>query len=462
MASLRSAWLACLVAFCSATSNVEVQVTKYRAAVSGRSPEAGGDDFSASVTISTGAAPASTMCAQCNCIKSNPFAYARSCEATYSYETGVVATEASAIDVSVHGWEDDIGDRCTFDLAPIPGDNFDDDEGTTACNYPLADVTEGEWHEVTCGDAATMVTLRFRWTAAAPLIETEHDAIFAIKSALGGLDAWTGTSLCSFPGIGCTPQGAVERIDLSDLTTNAAPLPDLAVLTTLRILSVKGTSVTGFGSLPTSLVDLDFSWTDFSSEMPPVIATLSNLVTLRAKAANLEGTLPAFPEALITIDVSQNELSGAVPTLPVNVRNFIGRYNGFSRALPGSESVLRMVVNNNNFEGTIPAYPKLTHGHFHHNALTGTYVPADMPEAHYIDVSHNSMNGVLPNLAATKVEVFKGYRNNFVGGFHFAAPGQRVMAMLYVNYNNLSGKQPTPAEALLVAARVKVSNNGWD
>ena len=261
-------------------------------------------------------------------------------------------------------------------------------------------------------------------------------------------------------GVTCNAQGSVTALALDGAALDGE-VPDLSGLADLQYLYVQETGITGFAKLPASLVEVDFSYAPVYGPFPAAVAELPNLRTVRAKEAGLTGPLPVFSPSVQHIDVHNNEMTGPV-VLPPSILNFLGMGNGFQGALPASATVLRIIVNNNNLTGTLPAYPSLLMGHFHFNNLEGLYVPAvQTPKAWYVDLSHNSFAGPLPNFADTPMHVFKGHHNAFTGGFHLAAPGQRVMGRLAVNDNKLTGPEPTAAQAAAVAGIVKLYGNSW-
>ena len=293
------------------------------------------------------------------------------------------------------------------------------------------------------------------------ILSAVRDALY--NETLGGIfSTWTGDDPCVWGGVECYDGEFVFRLNLANAETLAAVVPDLSRLTRMVELNVRGTQITGFAALPASLLDLDFSFTQINGPMPSAATTAKRYVG--ARSAGLTGELPDFLDGMREIDVSFNSMEGPFPSLPADLINFIAQNNKFTGPLPECESCIRVLVNNNELTGSLRAYPNLWTGHFQYNFLSGGLDLSLSPTATYIDVTRNMLTGTLTNLqdAGLKIQTLKLGHNEFSGSFPFApvSPG-RVLLLLEVNYNQLTGAEPSVHEADLVAASVVHDHNSF-
>ena len=150
------------------------------------------------------------------------------------------------------------------------------------------------------------------------------------------------------------------------------------------------------------------------ASIPPV------LVKLQLGYNSLTGTIPnIFPTTLQVLVLSQNLLSGSVPTYP-----------------PG---LTLIDVSNNQLNGTIPSpFPStLQTAYFHNNKFLGS-IPSPLPSGLLLMyVYGNSMLGDIPALPTSLQELGIGwpamYGNHFTGSVVFQKP-----VRLYLNNNYIS------------------------
>lgn len=169
---------------------------------------------------------------------------------------------------------------------------------------------------------------------------------------------WRSRNYCRWLGVvGCTAEGRVIKLVLENMRLNGTFAENtLNKLDQLRILSLKGNSLTGpipdlsglvnlkslfldrnlfSGSIPVSLTSLHrlkiivLSYNLLSGEIPEGMASLQRLFDLQLDNNMLNGTIPAFNQsALKVFNVSDNELSGSIPSTPtlsvLNASSFLG------------------------------------------------------------------------------------------------------------------------------------------
>ena len=325
------------------------------------------------------------------------------------------------------------------------------------------DITmQGDVAYITDGNSVESINTDIPPTPAA----RETSALLNLKglSGAGKLASWTGgeANVCStWSGITCNPEGRVTRIELENEAVQGAP--DLSALESLELLMLQGTEITGLGPLPASLIGLDVSYTQINGPIPAAILDAANLEVMKVNGAGLTGSVPRLPANVRRVELQDNGLEGSIPVFPASLTQFVADRNGFTGTLSAHSGVVRVTVNHNALEGSIPAYPSLIVGHFHKNDFSGAFNAHNTPLAEVLNLSHNRFSGPLPDLVSTRLQAFSCYVNGFTGSFPSSSTWNRApMQKLEVNYNQLSGAEPTMDEALLVASIVRFHGNNFN
>ncbi|WOH05815.1 hypothetical protein DCAR_0625236 [Daucus carota subsp. sativus] len=137
-----------------------------------------------------------------------------------------------------------------------------------------------------------------------------------------------------------------------------------------------------------SLKVLDLSYNNMSGPIPPCLS--NSLASLSLQSNKFSGTIPQLYSEdcdLEEIDLSQNQLKGEVP-----------------RSLISCKMLQILDLSDNQIEQTFPVWlgtlPQLQvlflHSNKFHGALGSPRSPLEFPMLRIIDVSHNSLTGVLP------------------------------------------------------------------
>ncbi len=271
-----------------------------------------------------------------------------------------------------------------------------------------------------------------------------------------------------FPETGTNSLANIRVLRLDSNSLSGVLPAGFCGLPNIRELRLNANKLTGeipscIGTLK-NIVVLDLSNNQFSGAIPSTIGSLVNLQELNLARNNLTGVLPATigstlatlsttgtPTflaakhrtdgsistlvALLKIDVSNNQLSGAIPSSLWNLaalREVNLSYNTFDSTLPlniGSAKALRtLALRNNRLSGTIPAslgqLDSLRILTLDSNLLDGT-VPAtlkNLSALQELGLSGNRLD-TLPALAPLKPQILRLDGNQFTFGSILANVG---------------------------------------
>ena len=218
---------------------------------------------------------------------------------------------------------------------------------------------------------------------------------------------------CTWYGVSCKG-GHVIALDLSVNNLDGV-LPSLNALTSLLSLNLNSNNLSG--AIPalnalTNLRTIDLSNNKFSGSIP-ALSGLSNLQNLSLRINQLTGSIPALDSLrslqimlmdrnqltgslpalsglhnLLMLDLSNNQLSGTIPSLnglyKLQTLNFGGnKFSGVIPSLSGLSNLQSVTLAFNQFTGSVPDLP---------TSIT------------FLDVSNNSLNGIIPDsLAHTSI-----------------------------------------------------------
>ena len=187
------------------------------------------------------------------------------------------------------------------------------------------------------GDAPTATDTPGPATATSPpaasgSAETDREALVALYNAMDGDNWWFGDSddnwlsdapLGEWRSVFTNDDGRVIELYLTEIGLSGELPPELASLSNLTHLGLSDNELSEIpawlGSL-SNLTHLGLSGNKFSGEIPAELGSLSNLVTLDLSDNDLSGEIP--PELGIYADLNWlhldgNDLSGCVPRDPV-------------------------------------------------------------------------------------------------------------------------------------------------
>lgn len=358
--------------------------------------------------------------------------------------------------------------------------------------------TECEWRGVRCEtDGETRVVA----------IELSENNLVGALPSLSGLTALKRLAVSknrlsgNMPAL--TGMKALEKLDISQNQLTGG-IPALDGLTALQMLDVSSNQLAGnippLAGLP-KLEAFDASHNQLSGGIP-ALAGLANLGIFNVSHNRLAGPVPALPERLLLLgaysdfsgniplalmpplngygrernmsvfDVSHNQLTGGIPTLPklvpkhstdvtdVALVTFDFSHNQLSGSLPALPRPLAAGVAAQGYKADKPRFQHLAFN-ASHNQLTGGLPALDgVIWLHSLVVSHNRLTGGLPPLQGLpELVLFDVSHNQLTGGipslkdafplnshdFAFSRDGLNTVrgkASLIVSYNQLTGAPP--------------------
>ena len=223
-----------------------------------------------------------------------------------------------------------------------------------------------------------------------------------------------------------------------------------------------------YGSIPKSISNLvNLSFLDMSSNDLNgtvdfnMFKKLKTLLYLNFRANLLHGVLPVPPSSMRNFLISNNRLSGEIPSSICNVTSieiFDISYNNLSGTIPSclgnfSNSVVVMDLRRNNFYGTMPE--TFAEGNtlrtlvFNGNQLEGL-LPKSLVNCKYLevlDIGNNKVNDSFPywleDLPVLQVLIlrsnkFNGQLDNFKTKSSFS-----LLRIIDLSHNEFSGSLPT-------------------
>ncbi|XWS41587.1 hypothetical protein CRYUN_Cryun17cG0094700 [Craigia yunnanensis] len=190
----------------------------------------------------------------------------------------------------------------------------------------------------------------------------QGDALFALRSSLNAsanqLKDWNPNHVnpCTWFNVMCDPSNKVISVTLSSMNFSGTLSPEIGVLKTLSLLTLKGNGITGeipkeLGNL-SSLISLDLENNRLTGEIPSSLGNLKKLQFLTLSKNNLTGTVPwsisDLPK-LINLLLDSNDLSGQVPDhlFHIPIYNFTGNRLNCGENFPHS------CVSNGNDSGSL-------------------------------------------------------------------------------------------------------------
>ncbi|KAL2339450.1 hypothetical protein Fmac_007390 [Flemingia macrophylla] len=277
-----------------------------------------------------------------------------------------------------------------------------------------------------------------------------------------------------------------RNLQVLDLTNNSVTgeLPSFGSLPSLRVLKLRGNQF--FGSVPEELFqtqlqveELDLSANAFTGSIAVINSTTLNILNLSSNS--LSGSLPTSLSRCSVIDLSRNMLSGDISVIqnweaPLEVIDLSS--NKLSGTLPpslGTYSKLSTVdLSLNELNGTIPqglvTSSSVTRLNLSGNQFTGPLLlqasgaselllmPPYQP-MEYLDVSNNSLEGVLPSEIGrmSELKLLNLARNGFSGQLPNELNKLTYLEYLDLSNNKFTGNIPDKLSSSLTV--FNVSNN---
>ena len=305
----------------------------------------------------------------------------------------------------------------------------------------------------------------------AQLPSPDRKALVALYNATGGAN-WTNNTnwLTTAPidqwrGVTTDSQGRVTELNLTSNQLKGGIPPELADLTSLKLLGLVGNGLTGpiptwlggltnlealylwenelTGTIPaqlgslTKLQLLTLSDNQLTGEIPPDLGNLSNLQELYLWGNGLTGTIPSELGSLSKLQrlsLSDNQLTGTIPIWLGSLTDLQELYlwgNGLMGAIPSELARLTrleiLALGDNQLTGKIPAEL------------------VSLTELKELSLTSNQLNGTIPTWLGTltKLEDLRLWGNELSGEIPTELGGLTNLKELHLNSNQLTGEIPT-------------------
>ena len=286
----------------------------------------------------------------------------------------------------------------------------------------------------------------------AQLPSPDRPALVALYNATGGAnwtnnDSWlTNAPISQWHGVTTDSEGRVTELNLTSNQIKGEIPPELASLTNLKVLALGGNELTGstpdeLGSL--SKLQVLYLWgNQFTGAIPPELGNLPGLVKLGLSENRLTGQIPPQLSSLTNLryfSLFDNQLSGPVPTWMGSLADLQELYlsqNQLSGAIPselGSLSKLQVLyLWGNQLTGPIPA------------SLGG------LANLEQLALSQNQLSGAIPSElgSLTNLRYFSLFDNQLSGPVPTWMGSLADLQELYLSQNQLSGAIPSELGSL--------------
>ncbi|GAB2233255.1 hypothetical protein Droror1_Dr00002474 [Drosera rotundifolia] len=309
----------------------------------------------------------------------------------------------------------------------------------------------------------------------------DQASIIAINEGIGVPGWGVNTSdYCNWSGITCSPDQAVEALDLSGqgLRGNATLLSQLKALKWLDISNNEfdGPIPGAFGDL-SELEFLDLSSNRFGSVIPVELGRLRNLRAINLSDNSLSASIPDELEGLVSLQdlqISSNDLDGPIPSWIGNLTS-LGVFSAYENQLNGeipvslgSASELQLLnLHSNELEGLLPE-AVFTMGKLEVLILTQNRLSGTIPEAigncnglTSIRIGNNNLTGSIPRTIGniSSLAYFEADNNDLSGEIVVEFARCSNLTLLNLASNGFTGTIPPELGQLANLQELIVSGN---
>ncbi|XP_024046816.1 receptor-like protein 9DC3 isoform X2 [Citrus clementina] len=197
-----------------------------------------------------------------------------------------------------------------------------------------------------------------------------------------------------------------------------------------------------------------------------------NLEFLTLDSNLLQGSLPNLPPHMVQLSISNNSLTGEIPSSFCNLSSIQYLYlsnNSLSGQIPqclGNSTLENLDLGMNNFQGSIPqTYAKgcnLTYLRLSGNHLEGPLPPSlsNCVNLQVLDVGNNNLSGPIPECLGNSTSLsFLDVGNNSLSGPIPEYLGNSTLEVLDMRMNKFSGSLPQTFGKSCVLVSLKLNGN---
>ncbi|XP_043703581.1 MDIS1-interacting receptor like kinase 1-like [Telopea speciosissima] len=269
---------------------------------------------------------------------------------------------------------------------------------------------------------------------------------------------------CNWTGVWCNSNGAVEKLDLSNMNLSGSVSNNIQWLHSLTDLNI---CCNGFSSLlPESISNLtqlkyfDASQNNFMGGFPAGLGRLAGLAIVNASSNNFSGLLPedlGNATSLESLDFRGSFFEGSIPISFKNLKKlkFLGLSgNNLTGQIPGElaelSSLETIILGYNGFEGGLPAeFGSLTNLQYLDLAVgsLSNEIPAELGKLKKLKtvfLYNNNFKGRIPPQIGniTSLELLDLSNNQFSGAIPAELADLKNLQLLNLMCNQLTGSVP--------------------
>ncbi|KAL4588686.1 hypothetical protein LXL04_001581 [Taraxacum kok-saghyz] len=221
------------------------------------------------------------------------------------------------------------------------------------------------------------------------------------------------------------------------------------------------------------VTQLTFDRAGYVGTLSPLVSKLTQLITIDISDNKLSGPIPAslfsLPN-LQTLNLRSNSFSGTIPPAISNLKSIQAieiSHNSLSGSLPDTLSLLtltRLDLSFNKFTGPIPKLPKtLIELAVKSNSLSG-YLPKTsfngLTQLEVVELSDNSLTGTIPGWFLLQQSLQQvNLANNGFTGIEISKPIDSNLIAVDVGYNKIVGNIPVNLSAYPVLSSLSLRYN---
>ncbi|XP_010672176.4 LOW QUALITY PROTEIN: receptor-like protein EIX2 [Beta vulgaris subsp. vulgaris] len=295
---------------------------------------------------------------------------------------------------------------------------------------------------------------------------TLSDIHFSNLSRLNYLDLSYNTELAFTFDSDWVPAFQLESIGLRSCNLGPSFPKWLVSQTNYEYLDISNAGISDsipesfYSSLPSKLSSLNMSYNKISGRLNSLqIPITSDESHIDMSHNNIEGAIPSFPANLTSLLLNNNRFTDPRPFLCLEDKSYLSKLDLSNNLLSGKlpdcwmnfDQLIILYLDNNNFSGDIPAsvgyLKRLQELHLRHNNFSEEFPRSleDCTSLVLLDLSYNSLNGHIQSDIGSKFNnlSFLSLRsNNFVGEIPLSLCEMSFLQILDLAMNQITGLIP--------------------